>query len=206
MSSIIEKIIIYKYIFIFIVSIAIGLLLNNNICLMENENVCGNPTSKKLNNGKTGYSCKNSKKYIPYSLTNQIKYIRILLYSLLIITVCISLFILLVANVHIRNANPLSIILYIGAFIILIIQLLVWTYITVFCSSDNFDCKLNIELSNDGVNDTLLDYKYIKLNCNSNIKPNYLLKKLSNIYTQYYKLLIIVISIILIKLLYSRYF
>lgn len=188
----------YGYICIFIISLVIRFLLKNNICLLSNNKLCKNPETKILNDGTIAYSCENAKIYKPVVLSNFFKFIRNIIYLILVCAVMASTFLLLIENNITKDMTFNQSILFIIGYAILILQLIIWFTITTYCKGNNYTCNIDINLLSEN---ELSEYKFVNVNCVSNITQSRLLNWLVSLYGLYDKLLLTILIIIPIFLL-----
>lgn len=189
----INQILTYTYIIIFIISLIIRFLLKNNICLLSNKDLCDKPITKTLDNGLTAYSCEKSKIYKPVILSSFFKFIRSIIYIVLICCFIGGSLLIAIETKIINNASSNELLLFYIGYFILLLQLLIWFIITTYCKANNYTCNVDIKLLNEN---ELSDYKFINVDCVSNVKQNILLNGLVSLYSIYDTILLLLIIII----------
>jgi hypothetical protein len=180
-TAYIEEYIVYGYICIIVISIIIKFILKNNICLLSNNKLCREPETTVLPNGKTGYSCENAKLYKPVILSSLFKFIRTIMYVVLICAILYSTFVLFVNNNIINDASGNQIVLLLAGYSILVLQLFIWFVMTTFCKGNNYKCNVDFNVISD---QDLIEYKYINVNCVNNVSQS----RVINWFITYYKL------------------
>jgi hypothetical protein len=194
----INQIITYGYIGIFVISLVIRFLLKNNICLLSNNKLCKSPDTKLLNNGELAYSCENAKIYKPVILSSFFKFIRNIIYLILICAVVASTSLLVIETDITKNISFKQNILFIIGYIILLIQLIIWFTITTYCKGNNYTCNLDIKLLSEN---ELSEYKFVNISCINNITQSKLLNWLVSLYGLYDKILLTILIVVPIFIL-----
>jgi protein-S-isoprenylcysteine O-methyltransferase Ste14 len=194
----INQILTYGYIIIFVISLVIRFLLKNNICLLSNDKLCQSPETKLLSSGDIAYSCENAKIYKPVILSSFFKFIRNIMYFVLICAIIAGSFLLLIENDITKKASFEAKTLLVVGYVILLLQLIIWFIITTYCKGNNYTCNIDVKLLSEN---ELSEFKYFDVNCVSNIKQSKLLNWLVSLYWLYDKLLILILVITVILLL-----